>query len=188
MLLSPLVWPVRSGVPQVRPGTPGLVCGRVPGQQVAELRQPDVDAAVIHLAVKRGEAKTEDWGREGLPCIGRIDVEPVLEPVRRIDLADRVAQVGCMGPAVAQASARQVAGRVQRDPAVEADDHEREEGFIELALRVAAGWIAQVDPDRVGLAVAVVVHVVGDLTVGARDKVGERRRVVAVGLPRAEDP
>ena len=75
---------------------------------------------------------------------------------------------------------------VFRDPAVEADDHEREEGFVELAL-ASPGRIAQVDPDRVGLAVAVVVHVVGDLAGGAGDRSGN----AAASWPsaaRAEDP
>ena len=54
-------------------------------------------------------------------------------------------------------------GGVERDPAVQADDHEREEGLVELAGGVAAGGVAKVEPDRVGDAVAVVVDVVGDL-------------------------
>ena len=63
---------------------------------------------------------------------------------------------------------RQVAGGVERDPAVEADDHEGEQRLVELALAFAAGGIAQVDPDRVGDAVAVVVDVVGDLAGAGR--------------------
>ncbi len=63
------------------------------------------------------------------------------------------------------------------------------QGLVKLAARVAAGRIAQVEPDRVGDAVAVVVDVVGDLA-GDRvgDQVGEGVRVVAVGRDRAEDP
>ena len=86
-------------------------------------------------------------------------------------------------------AAGEVAGRVERDPAVQADDHEGEQRLVELPARVAAGRIAQVEPDRVGDAVAVVVDVVGDLAGGrVGDQVGEGRRVVAVGRDRAEDP
>ena len=82
---------------------------------------------------------------------------------------------------------RQVAGRVERDPPVEADDHEGEERLVELARRVAAGRVAEVEPDRVGHAVAVVVDVVGDLTVAAGNQVGKGGGVVAVGGAGAED-
>ena len=111
--------------------------------------------------------------------------EGVLEGVGRVDLADRVAQVLGVGGAVLG----EVAGGVERDPAVQADDHEGEQRLVELAARVAAGRVAQVEPDRVGDAVAVVVDVVGDLAGGrVGDQVGEGRRVVAVGRDRAEDP
>ena len=91
----------------------------------------------------------------------------------------RCASRGCVG---------QIARRVERDPAVQANHHEREERLVELALGIAAGGIAQVEPDRVGDAVAVVIDVVGDLAGGrVGEQVGEGGGVVAVGGDRTED-
>ena len=87
------------------------------------------------------------------------------------------------------AGAGEVAGGVERDPPVEADDQEGEQRLGEPAARVGPGRVAQVEPDRIGDAVGVVIDIEGDLA-GRRvgHKVGEGRRVMAVGRDRPEDP
>ena len=85
--------------------------------------------------------------------------------------------------------AGEVAGGVERDPAVEADDQEGEQRLGQPATRVATGRVAQVEPDRIGDAVGVVVDIEGDLAGGrVGHEVGEGRRVMAVGRDRPEDP
>ena len=80
-------------------------------------------------------------------------IERVLKRVGRVDLADRVAEVhgvaGAAWTSVGAASGAvggrdvdaldlrgQVAGGVERDPAVQADDHEGEQRLVEPAARV----------------------------------------------------
>ena len=153
------------------------------GQEVAELSQANVDPGVVDLGVagERRRTVAGDVERVGLLA----EEEGVLEPVSRVDLADRIPEVLGVGGTVPG----EVAGGVERDAAVQADDHEGEERLVELAIGVGAGRVAQVEPDRVGDAVAIVVDVVGDLAgVRIRDQVGESGRVVAVGRDRAEDP
>ena len=74
----------------------------------------------------------------------------------------------------------------ERNPAVQADDHEGEQRLVEPAAGVGPGRVSQVEPDRVGDAVAVVVDVVGDLAGGVTgNQVGEGGGVMAVERARA---
>ena len=70
----------------------------------------------------------------------------------------------------------EVAGGVQRQPAVEAHHGDGEQRLERAPRAVALDGVAQVEPDGVGHAVAVVVDVVDDLAGGGvGDQVGERR-------------
>ena len=185
-LSSPLIVP--SGSVSLGVGRRRIGLGPRAGQQVAELGQPDVDPRVVHLSVARVRGRADAGDVEGIG-VDRGALVGVLQGIGRVELADRVAEVRGVGGARGAHGAGEVAGGVERDPPVEADDQEGEQRLGEPAARVGTGRVAQVEPDRIGDAVGVVIDVEGDLAGGrVGHQVGEGRRVMAVGRDRPEDP